>query len=212
MTIRVLIADDHQLFLDGLRLLLDTTPDLEVVGAVGDGAALLEAAERTDFDVAVVDLDMPGLDGATATRRLLASQPTAAVLILTMHDDEASLVQALRAGARGYVLKGAGQGSLVRAITAVHEGDTVLTGAAGRAVLAAVRAESPPFPGCTPRETQVLDLVARGLDNDEIARRLSLSRKTVQNHVSALLTKLQVNSRARLVVRARDAGLGASRS
>jgi DNA-binding NarL/FixJ family response regulator len=129
VTLRVAIADDHPLFLDGLRLLLATTPDIEVVAAAADGEQLLRALESVDADVIVVDLDMPGLDGAEVARRLVALRPGVPVLVLTMHDDGDSAVRALRAGARGYVLKGAGHGAIVRAVRAVADGDTVLGGA-----------------------------------------------------------------------------------
>lgn len=208
--IRVLVADDHPVFLEGLRLLLDSAPGLEVVGAAPDGAALLALAAQASYDVVVVDLDMPGLDGASATRELLALRPGAKVLVLTMHDDEASVQRALRAGARGYLLKGAAQGSIVRAIHALADGETVLSGDVSGAVLKAATTAAPPasFPTLTAREMEVLALVARGLPNPEIARELFLSVKTVQNRVSDLLTKTGCATRAELVAHARDAGIG----
>ena len=212
MTLRVVIADDHPVFLEGLRLLLETTPDVEVVGTAGDGAALVDIASGQQVDVAVVDLDMPRMDGAEATRRLVADHPDIGVLVLTMHDDDSSIVRVLRAGARGYVLKGAGHGAIVRAMRSVAEGDTVLGGVVGSAVVTAATQSrpSPDFPAVTGRELEVLDLVARGRDNTEIAGSLYLSVKTVQNHVSSLLTKVEVATRAELVARARDAGIGAT--
>ncbi|MGZ8736883.1 MAG: response regulator [Nocardioides sp.] len=210
MSIRVLIADDHPVFLDGLRMLLDSTPDIEVVGTAGDGSALLELAGRIEHDVVVADLDMPAIDGATATRELLAVHPETPVLVLTMHDDEESVHRALRAGARGYVLKGAAQGAIVRAIHALVEGDAVLHGSVGQRVLRAATAvtPSPAFPSLTARDAEVLELVARGMPNQAIAEHLFLSIKTVQNRVSDLLTKTGAVSRAELVAPARDAGLG----
>lgn len=210
MTVRVLIADDHPLFLDGLRTLLQSSSGLEVVGSATDGEALVQAAEATSFDVAVVDLDMPGVDGTTATRQLLQARPDAAVLVLTMHDDDESVQRALRAGARGYVLKGAAQGAIVRAIHALAEGDTVLHGSIGaRVVRAATESRpNPAFPTLSAREAEVLQLVARGLTNQAIADRLFLSIKTVQNRVSDLLDKTGTSSRAELVAHARDAGVG----
>ncbi len=205
MTTRVLIADDHPVFLEGLRMLLDSVPEIEVVGVAGDGAELIALAGRVDADVAVVDLDMPDVDGAAATHQLRESHPELGVLILTMHDDRSSLRRALTAGARGYVLKGAGHGAIARAVLSVADGDTVLSGAVGRAVLeAASGATERRRPGLSEREQEVLDLVAGGLENGEIARRLSLSVKTVQNYVSNLLTKLHASSRAQLVAIARD--------
>ncbi len=210
MTVRVLIADDHPVFLDGLLVLLASTPGIEVVGTAADGEALLEAAAAAPFDVAVVDLDMPGVDGATATRQLMLQRPDVAVLVLTMHDDDESVQRALRAGARGDVLKGAAQGAIVRAINALAEGDTVLHGDIGaRVVRAATESRpSPDFPSLSAREAEVLHLVARGLTNQAIADRLFLSIKTVQNKVSDLLDKTGTRSRAELVAHARDAGLG----
>ena len=210
MTVRVLVADDHPLFLDGLEMLLQSSGGLEVVGAARDGKELLDVVETTPFDVAVVDLDMPGVDGATATRELLMARPDAAVLVLTMHDDDESVQRALRAGARGYVLKGAAQGAIVRAILALAEGDTVLHGSIGRRVVHAATESrpNPAFPSLSAREAEVLHLVARGLTNQAIADRLFLSIKTVQNRVSDLLDKTGTRSRAELVAHARDAGLG----
>lgn len=208
--IRVLIADDHPVFLEGLRLLLDSTPDLEVVGAAADGAALLALAAEVPYDVVVLDLDMPGLDGAGATRELLSARRDAKVLVLTMHDDEASVQRALRAGAQGYLLKGAAQGAIVRSIHAVAEGETVLAGGVSSAVLRAATASAPhdSFPSLTAREVAVLELVARGRSNPEIARELFLSVKTVQNRISDLLAKTGCATRAGLVAHARDGGLG----
>jgi DNA-binding NarL/FixJ family response regulator len=210
VNVRVLLADDHPVFLDGLRLLLDSTPGLEVVGTAGDGQALLELAASTPCDVVVADLDMPGLDGAAATRELLLAHPDVAVLVLTMHEDDVSVHRALRAGARGYVLKGAAHGAIARAVHALADGDTVLHGAVGgRVVQSATRSRpSPAFPSLSAREVEVLELVARGLSNQAIADRLFLSVKTVQNRVSDLLAKTGTSSRAALVACARDAGLG----
>lgn len=200
MSTRVILADDHPVFLSGLWALLDTVPGIEVVGTATDGDELVDLAERTDFDVAVVDLDMPGRDGATATEQILARRPAVGVLILTMHDDTGSLRRALQAGARGYVLKGSTPGAIGRAVAAVADGDTVIAGELGRTVRTAVSTGGlAPDDGLTARERDVLDLVRQGLDNPEIARRLELSVKTVQNNVSSLLTKLQVTSRVQLV-------------
>ena len=211
MSIRVLLADDHPVFLEGLRTMLDTVPDIEVVGAAPDGAELLRQADLVDADVAVVDLDMPVLDGAGAAAELLDRHPGLAVVVLTMHAGEESVLTALRAGVRGYLLKSSGPTAIARALAAVAEGDVVLSGPVGRLVAAAAlrAAEARPFPQLSARETEVLGLIARGRANPEIARELFLSGKTVQNHVSALLGKLGVASRAEAVALARDAGLGA---
>jgi DNA-binding NarL/FixJ family response regulator len=202
----VLLADDHPLFLDGLRLLLETA-GVSVVGVASDGAQLVELAKDHEAEVAVVDLDMPGMDGLTAIESLRQVQPDLAVLVLTMHDEAALVRRALDAGARGYVLKGAGHGAVVRAVQAVAEGDTVLAGGVGRAVLEGVPSSDVPSPELTERERQVLELMAGGVGNAAIAQRLHLSVKTVQNHVSNIFGKLGVTSRAEAVARARDHGV-----
>ncbi len=205
--IRVLVADDHPVFRDGLRVLLESFDDITVAASAGDGQELLDLADRVPFDVAVVDLDMPGMDGAAATRRLRSSHPDAGVLVLTMHDDAVSVSRALAAGARGYVLKGSGHGAVARAIRAVADGDTVLGGEVGRVVRDSVSGAGQQvlFPGLSARESEILALVARGQDNHQVARALFLSVKTVQNHVSSLLAKTGASSRAHLVALARDA-------
>ncbi len=154
----------------------------------------------------VVDLDMPVLDGVDTARRLSRSRPEVGILALTMHDEPTTVGRALDAGVRGYVLKGAGHGAIARAVRAVAEGDTVLSGAVGEAVRRrSLEPGGPVLPGLSSRESEILTLVARGKDNHEIARELYLSVKTVQNNVSALLTKTGARSRAELVARARDA-------
>jgi DNA-binding NarL/FixJ family response regulator len=210
MTVRVLIADDHPVFLDGLRMLLDSTDGITVVGAATDGQVLVDLASTTPYDVAVVDVDMPVVDGVEATRRLLAQHPDAAVLMLTMHQDDDSLQRALAAGARGYLLKGAAHGAIARAVFALADGETVLAGGVAPRVLRAAGAGRPAaaFPRLSAREVEVLDLVARGLGNHAVAGRLFVSTKTVQNHVSSILAKTGCVSRSELVARARDAGLG----
>ncbi|WP_432560347.1 response regulator transcription factor [Granulicoccus sp. GXG6511] len=200
--IRVILADDHPVFLAGLEALLDTVEGIHVVGSATDGTELIDLARSTDFEVAVIDLDMPGADGATAAEQILRLRADAGVLILTMHDDTASLTRCLRAGARGYILKGAGAGAIARAVAAIADGDTVIAGDLGRSVRTAVATQSlAGADGLTLREREVLELVRQGLDNPEIARRLHISVKTVQNNVSALLTKLQVSSRIQLIAR-----------
>lgn len=213
MTVRVLIADDHPVFLGGLQALLDSTDGVEVVGAVADGQELLDLAATMVFDVAVVDLDMPRLDGADATRRLLGLRPEVAVLVLTMHQDDVSLGRALAAGARGYLLKGAAHGAIARAVLALADGETVLAGdVAERVLRPSTSARNPMLAPLSPRELDVTELVARGLGNHAIASQLHLSAKTVQNHVSSIMSKTGTRTRSELVSRARDAGLGATRS
>jgi DNA-binding NarL/FixJ family response regulator len=211
--VRVVFADDHPMFRYGLRTILDDAPEVAVAGEATSGRELLQVVDATQPDVVLTDLAMPDLDGATATRELLARHPTMAVLVLTMHDDDESVFAAMRAGASGYLLKGADGPELVRAVLAVAHGDAVFGSAVARRIVAFYsgahqRYAAQAFPDLTPRERDVLDLLAAGARNHEIARRLGLSEKTVRNHVSALLLKLQVPDRTAAAARARDAGLG----
>ena len=211
MTVRVALADDHPMFRFGLRAVLDASPEVEVVGEASDGAELLALVAATRPGVVLTDLSMPRMSGAAAIDELARRFPGLGVLVLTMHEDDASLFAALRAGARGYLLKGADRDEIVRAVLAVAAGDAVYGGAIARRVvdfLTGTAARSPALPELTPRERDVLELLAAGLPTSQVARRLTLSDKTVRNHVSAVLTKLQVPDRAAAVARARDAGLG----
>lgn len=214
-TLRVVVADDHPVYRDGLRLMLESSGRVEVVGTASDGGEAVLLAERERPDVVVLDLRMPGLGGVEAARRILAARPSTGVLVLTMHDDDDSVFAAMLAGARGYLVKGADQDEILRAITAVAGGEVIFGPAlAGRVAgyftrLATARPEADePFPQLTARERQVLDLLAAGLGNREIAHRLGLSPKTVRNNVCTVLAKLQVADRTQAVIRARDAGLG----
>jgi DNA-binding NarL/FixJ family response regulator len=209
--IRVLIADDHPLFRDGLTALLTDAPDTELAGAASSGTEAVDLARETQPDVVVMDLHMPGLNGIEATRRIVADSPHITVLVLTMFDDDDSIFSALRAGARGYLLKGADQEQIRAAIQAAANGEIIFgTQLAARmlAYFTAPTAPAPVFPQLTDREREVLDLVAQGRANPAIAAKLGLSQKTVRNHVSNILTKLQVADRAQAIVQARDAGLG----
>jgi DNA-binding NarL/FixJ family response regulator len=209
--IRVLIADDHPLFRDGLTALLTDEADTELTGAATTGTEAVDLARDTQPDVVVMDLHMPGLNGIEATRRIVADSPHIAVLVLTMFDDDDSIFAALRAGARGYLLKGADREQIRRAIQAAASGEIVFGADLAARMLGfftASPAPPPVFPQLTDRERQVLELVAQGRANAAIAARLSLSYKTVRNHVSNILTKLQVADRAQAIVQARDAGLG----
>lgn len=208
--IRVLIADDHPMFRDGLRVVLSTEPALEVVGEAADGPEAVALAEELQPDVVVMDLNLPGLNGIEATRHVVADSPHVAVLVLTMFDDDDSVFSAVRAGARGYLLKGAGHEDVVAAIRAIVSGAVIFGPAIARRVQRyfAAPQRSGPFPQLTEREHEVLDLVAGGRSNPEIAQTLYISEKTVRNHVSNLFTKLQVADRAHAIVRARSAGLG----
>jgi DNA-binding NarL/FixJ family response regulator len=209
----VVVADDHPMFRYGLVAALAADDEVEVVAEAANGDELLAAVDRTDPDVVLTDLAMPGLDGAAATRSLLARHPEVGVLVLTMHEDDQALFGALRAGARGYLLKGADRTEIIRAVLAVASGDAVYGEAVARRIVAFFTGAhreyvARVFPELTEREREVLDLVAAGCGNHEIARRLTLSDKTVRNHVSAILFKLQVRDRAAEVAKARDAGLG----
>jgi len=209
---RVLIADDHPAFRAGLAYLLQAI-GVEVVGEATTGEEVVAAAIELVPDVVVMDLRMPVLGGIEATRQVVAAVPTAAVLVLTMSEDEDSVFAALRAGARGYLLKGAGQEELARAIPAVANGEAIFSPAIATRMtefFSRSNAHEAPrvFPDLTEREREVLELIAQGLPNPEISRQLFVSPKTVRNHVSNILTKLQVRDRAEAIVRARDAGLG----
>jgi len=209
--VRVLIADDHPLFRDGLAALLAGGPGTELAGAAADGAEAVDLARHTQPDVVVMDLHMPGLGGIEATRAIVAGRPQTAVLVLTMFDDDGSITAALRAGARGYLLKGSDQEQIRCAIAAAAKGEIVFGGHLATRILAcftAVAAPEPVFPQLTEREREVLELVAQGRANTAIANKLGLSQKTVRNHVSNILTKLQVADRAQAIVQARDAGMG----
>ena len=208
--LRVVIVDDHPLFREGLGAVL-ADAEMEVVGHAATGEEALEVVPRADPDVVLMDLHMPGMGGVEATRRLLVERPDLAVLVLTMMTDDATIAAALRAGARGYLLKEAEPQEIMRAITSVAAGNAVFGAGVADRILQKASADagrSPALPGLTEREEEVLDLVAKGLTNDAIARRLYLSDKTVRNYVSTLFAKLGVSDRAAAVARARDAGLG----
>ncbi|MGZ6256754.1 MAG: response regulator [Candidatus Limnocylindria bacterium] len=210
----VLIADDHPLVLSGLRALLETLEGIEVVGQAADGRDAVSLAVSLRPDVVVMDLQMPELDGVEATRQIAERLPGTAVLVLTMHDDDASVFAAMRAGARGYLLKGAAQDDVARAIAAVSRGEAIFgPTVAGRLLeffAAGPESAALPFPELTVREREILDLMAGGLTNAEIAQHLFLSSKTVSNNVSVIFDKLQVAGRPKAIVRARNAGLGRS--
>ena len=216
MPIKVLIADDHVFYREGVRAFLENEPDIEVVGEAGDGEEVLAKATELKPDVILMDLKMPGINGIEATRRIYETDSEIGVLALTMFDDDDSVFAAMRAGARGYLLKDAGKNQVVRAIVAVKGGEAIFSPAiAGRMIkffsapMAGSRKnQSDAFAELTEREFEILELVARGHNNKEISNRLSLSVKTVQNYVSSILTKLQVADRIQAMVRAREAGMG----
>jgi DNA-binding NarL/FixJ family response regulator len=213
MRVRVVIADDHPMYRYGLSAVLAQDDQIEVAANVGNGSELLRAVAEHQPDVVITDLSMPDLDGVAATRRLLTSYPSLAVLVLTMHEDDEHVFAALRAGARGYLVKGADAEEIVRSVLAVANGDAVYGGpVAGRIVAfyAGDQGESiaaRAFPDLTPRERDILELLATGCRNHEIARRLGMSDKTVRNHVSQVLLKLQVPDRTSAALKAKEAGL-----
>ena len=208
--LRVLIADDHPIVREGLRAVLSTVPGFELVGTAATGQEALAVAAATGPDVVVMDLHMPELDGVAATRALLAEQPTVAVLILTMYDDDEMLVAALRAGARGYLLKGASHTDIAQALRAVAAGGAVFGSGIADLVLGHIsgRPADTPFPELTPREREILGLLADGRGNQDVARRLYLSPKTVRNHIANILAKIGAPDRAQAIAMARSAGLG----
>ncbi|MBO3752437.1 response regulator transcription factor [Streptosporangiaceae bacterium NEAU-GS5] len=210
MSIRVLLVDDHPLFRHGLRALLDQAADLDVIGEAGSGDEAVESALELDPDVVVMDLVMPGVSGIEATRRLIDQRPEMGVLVLTMSEDDGSVFAALRAGARGYVLKGADGEELIGALRAVARGEAVYGAAVARRIRRFLTGgpEALPFPELTPREREILDLLASGKSNADIARTLFISHKTVKNHLTSVFAKLRVADRAQAMVRARRAGLG----
>lgn len=209
---RVLIADDHAFFREGMRGLLVSLPETEVAGEASDGEEAILLAARLQPDVVLMDLKMPELNGIEATRRIVATSPHIGVLVVSMYEDDDSVFAAMRAGARGYLLKGASQAEIVRAIRAVANGEAIFGPGIARRLVGNFEAPKPPaaarlFPELTERETEVLALIAQGLGNQEIAARLFVSLKTVRNHVSNVYAKLQVADRAQAALRAREAGL-----
>lgn len=207
--LRVMVVDDHPTFRDGLRMMLEATGEIEVVGEASDGGAVLDLALACDPDVVLMDLQMPELNGIEATRRLLAARPEAKVIVLTMFEDDDSVFAAMRAGARGYLLKGAERDDILRAVRSVGSGDAVFgPSIATRLMDYFQAAPRTAFPELTDREREILGLIAQGRSNTQIADQLVLSLKTIRNHVSNIFNKLQVADRAAAISKARDAGLG----
>jgi DNA-binding NarL/FixJ family response regulator len=209
----VLLADDHPVFRRGLSALLSSLEETVVVGEASDGADAVRLAAELAPDVVVMDLNMPGMNGAEATRGIIADRSNTAVLVLTMSEDDDSVFAAMRAGARGYLVKGSDTEEVIAAITAVGRGDAIFGPTVAQRILSFLTRplsayDEQMFPELSHREREVLDLIATGVSNADIARRLSLSPKTVRNHVSNIFTKLQVADRAQAIVRARAAGLG----
>lgn len=215
--ISIVVADDHPMFVGGLRALLETEPELHLTGVARTGTEAVELVRRERPDVVLMDLQMPELSGVEATRRIVAEQPATGVLVLTMFDDDQSVFAAMRAGARGYLLKDADEDDLLRAIRAVADGEAIFGPGIARRLIEFFATGAGPaggdlaaraFPQLTEREREILEMIAAGLSNGEITRRLVLSPKTVRNHASNIFAKLRVASRAEAIVAARKAGLG----
>jgi DNA-binding NarL/FixJ family response regulator len=210
--VRIVVVDDHPVFRMGMVALLGSLPGLSVVGEASDADTAVATVVEHGPDVVIMDLHLGASSGIDATRRVVTLQPGIGVLVVTMLDDDETVFAAMRAGARGYLLKGAQPAEIERAIHAVANGEVLFGPTVAARALAQLtgRAAMPaaPFPELTEREVEVLDLVARGYDNARVARELSLSPKTVRNHLSNILPKLQAVDRAQVIVRARQAGLG----
>lgn len=208
--IRVVVADDHPMVRYGIAAVLAGSGTVELAGEAADGAELLAVVATTRPDVVLTDLAMPGMDGLEAIARLRTAHPEVPVLVLTMHADDDKVFAALRAGARGYLIKGAGGAELVRAIESVAAGDAVYGQAVADRIIGVFSGahEQASFPELTGRERQVLELMTAGLRNRAIGERLGMAEKTVRNHVSSVLLKLQVPDRTSAALKAREAGLG----
>jgi len=211
-TIRILIADDHPVFRFGLRALLESQPDMIVLAEAESGEESVRLTQSLRPDVVLMDVNMPGLNGIEATRRIAAGASETAILIITMFDDD-TVFMAMQAGARGYLLKGAQGHETLRAIRAVADGDVIFSPGVAEQMMAyfarGMKATpDAPFPDLTPREREILELLAQGLTNTAIAEKLVLSPKTIRNQVSNIFSKLQVATRSEAIVKAREAGLG----
>jgi DNA-binding NarL/FixJ family response regulator len=210
--IHVLIADDHTLFRSGLKALLNLFPDIQVIGEAATGEEVIARAEALQPDVILMDIQMPGVNGIEATRRIIHTSPNIGIVIVTMFEEDDSVFSAMRAGARGYILKEANEEEVLRAIRAVARGEAIFSPAIASRLVnffsKKALASDPVFPELTGREREILDLIARGETNAEIVQRLVLSPHTVRNHISNIFSKLQVADRAEAILRAKDAGLG----
>ena len=212
--IRILVVDDHRLFREGLAAILNAAPPTSVIGEAGTGSDAIAQAKALAPDVILMDIQMPDMNGIEATRRILADLPATRVVMLTMLEDDDSLFAAMRAGARGYILKGADKAEVLRTVTAAAEGQALFGPAIADRISSFFRRSAQPqhaaapFPDLTEREREVLVLIAQGLNNQQIASRLQVSGKTISNHISSIFNKLQVADRAQAMVKARAAGMG----
>ncbi len=214
--IKLMIADDHKLFREGLKALLAVTEEIEIIAEAGDGDTTLKKCRELQPDIILMDINMPGLNGIQATKQILEEQPQTGIIMLTMLEDDASVFNAMRAGARGYLLKGADPNEVLSVIRAVADGQALFGPAIAGRVLSYFKElgsrlttiqTSMPFPELTERELEILRLISQGLNNQEITQKLVLSPKTVRNHITNIFSKLQVADRAQAIVRAREAGL-----
>ncbi len=212
---RILFADDHPLFRDGLETMLKSITDFELIGHAKNGEEAIEMAGLLLPHIILMDINMPGINGIEATKRIVQNNPQIGILILTMFDDDHSVFAAMRAGARGYLLKEANQKEIVRAIFAVAEGEAIFSPTIARRMMYyfdTTKSQIDIFPQLTDREREVLEWIAKGKNNLDIAKQLGLTQKTVRNHVSNILNKLQAADRAQAIIMAREAGLGKSDS
>lgn len=211
--LRILLVDDHPLFRKGMRTLLTATPEMEVVGEAATGQEAIDLAATLQPEVVIMDLQMPVVNGIEATRQILQVSPHIRILVVTLFEDDASVFTAMRAGARGYILKDAKEEEILRAVRAVGSGEAIFSPAIATRLMEFFATTRPGvakeiFPILTEREREILQLIARGATNSDIARSLTLSIKTVNNYVSNIFSKLQVADRAQAIIRARDAGIG----
>ncbi|TLS49366.1 response regulator transcription factor [Paenibacillus antri] len=210
---KILIAEDHPVFRDGLVGLLKSLPEFELVGEAQTGEEAIQLADAERPDLILMDINMPGINGIEASREIIAKHPRTGILILTMFDDDHSVFAAMRSGARGYLLKDASQQEIVRAIVAVGEGEAIFSSAIARRMMYYFdtmnkKPGADVFPELTAREREILDWIARGGNNAEIAKQLGIASKTMRNYVSNILSKLHAADRAHAIVMAREAGLG----
>ncbi|MFJ7214231.1 response regulator [Amycolatopsis sp. NPDC098790] len=212
-TLRVLVVDDHPVFRAALNALLDGTDGVEVAGEAADGRTAVALAHELEPDVVLMDLNLPDLDGVEATRRIVTAAPHTGVLMLTMFENEAAVFAAMRAGARGYLLKGARNEQIIRAVRVIGDGEAIFSPAIATRVLSLLGTATPrdeSFPRLTAREKEIMVLIARGRGNASIAEELVLSQKTVRNHVSHIFRKLRVTDRAQAIAKAKEAGIARS--
>jgi DNA-binding NarL/FixJ family response regulator len=212
--IRIIIADDHAIFRDGLAALLEEASGIEVLAEVADGNAAIEKASEDAPDVMLMDVMMPDLNGVIATKRILAANASIGIIMLTMLEDDETVFGAMCAGARGYILKGSGKDEVLETIRVVADGGAMfgpdIAGRLTHFFQEGIDADQGPFPDLTPREREVLEHIASGMNNKKIARKLHISPRTVGNHISSIFSKLQVSDRAQAIVKARTAGFGES--